>query len=518
MSNRRSKIHGGKTRAAIALIYRLAALMRASFLYPVNNQRVIEARQEFLNHSKTWVGASTSLSIESRDGAVILNGVPVNTPTQLAGWIEDCFEQAFLTGMEISPDIDADSIGEIAATLRRCEEEQITDCQSLWRGEYFGLIPILERDADAESEPSTAPTTPMPAALAGLNWTGAEQPADVNEITPQGPAHQDTQLDELTEDIKKLPFSAMLGLAADDARQETELFGIYLHRYQKELNDQTAERLGKRFIAMLEAPSPGMLKILESYLDSTTTILTEAAGSKRNLVEFLQRNGHANLLRKNESLRPDVVAFSFPENFTLFLDSLSADRPRDMKSLRDACFAVDKERMEKATETLIGEGGILTLERVNLITAVGTYEALPLVSIIAAHGPNWTRSPVAQFLRKQEFPEAETAALRAINPPSLLPAGYLHDLCELHSVFDGSAKLREFSGFLVRRFIEDSASHPEQAERRIYAIRSLRNLPSLESIKLLKKLSAPTRLLSLNRTARTERQAALETLHEMVGD
>ncbi|MHC5063540.1 MAG: hypothetical protein ACYTG5_06160 [Planctomycetota bacterium] len=538
---RRSSTNQGETRASVALVYRLAALMRASFIYPVNNQRVIEARDEFLSHSQAWISGGAYLSVQLRNGDIELNGLPVNAPTQLAGWIRDCFEQALVSGVEVAPDIDINAIEEFATVLRRCEEESDLDYESLWGGDFFGMIPMPFPDAaESESDSKSAPQAPSslqeqvasrsesdaePAqfkATSPLGFGGTKPSEEdrglAHGITPQGPPKCDEDLAALIEQIQRLPTSAMLGLVADDTRQESELFGVYLHRYRKEPNEQTAERLGKRILAMLESPSPGMLKVLEPYLESVPEEAEPATAEERSMVMFLQQNGRADLLRKNEYLRPDVIAFSFPENFTLFLDSLSPSRPRDQKALRDVCFAIKPERLEAATEALISEEGILTPSRVEMIAAVGTYEVLPMISIIAAHGPAWSRTPVTQYLRKQEFPAAEAAALRAINPPSLIPSGYLRDLCELKSVFHGNPKLREFSGFLVRKFIEDSASHPEQAERRIYAIRSLRYLPSLESIKLLKKLSTATKLLRLSKAARAERQAALETLQEMVGD
>ncbi len=536
MSIRRSSTNKGETRASVALVYRLAALMRASFIYPVNNQRVIEARDEFLSHCQAWISGGAALSVSLRGGDIELNCMPVKAPGQLAGWIRDCFEQAQLAGVEVAPDIDTNAIEEFATVLRRCEEEAGLDYESIWGGEFFGMIPIPASQEEPPPEmdprpshhqapvraqpPSTPPRPEMAASPLAFSPAPARGETDeaAHGITPQGPPKCDAELGTLIEDIERLPTSAMLGLVADDSRQESELFGVYLHRYMKELNEQTAERLGKRILAMLQSPSPGMLKVLEPYLDSAPEGEEQFSSQNRSMVMFLQKSGRADLLRKNEYLRPDVIAFSFPDNFTLFVDSLSPRRPRDQKALRDVCFAIKPERLEAATETLISDGGILTPSRVEMIAAVGTYEVLPMISIIAAHGPAWSRTAVTQYLRKQEFPAAEAAALRAINPPTLIPSGYLRDLCELKSVFHGNPKLREFSGFLVRKFIEDSANHPEQAERRIYAIRSLRYLPSLESIKLLKKLSTATKLLRLSKIARAERQAAVETLQEMVGD
>jgi hypothetical protein len=157
---------------------------------------------------------------------------------------------------------------------------------------------------------------------------------------------------------------------------------------------------------------------------------------------------------------------------------------------------------------------ILTPTRVQMVLAADSPEVVPLIGVFAENSDVETRREIALLLRKLEPPIAESAALRAVNPPDLLPAGYLRDLCQFDWMTPDS-KIREYSRFLLMKYITDTAGDPNATERRVYAIRSLVHLPGPDAVGFLRELSTKGRLLKVSKSARAVRTAAARTLEEI---
>jgi hypothetical protein len=267
---------------------------------------------------------------------------------------------------------------------------------------------------------------------------------------------------------------------------------------------------------MLEDLTEAKVGVLTSYLEPCITSDVDAARRKPEwqIIRILRNQGRLGVLREAGLLDENLAIALFPDLFDLFLDTLSPDDEEDRERLRTAVQTIGKERIREATPQLVGEMRILSPTRIRTVLAADSHEVVPLIGVFAENSDVGSRREIALLLRKLEPPMAESAALRAVNPPDLLPAGYLRDLC--HSDWESpDRKLREYSRFLLMKYITDTAGDSALTERRIYAIRSLVHLPGPETVEFLRELATKGRLLKVSKSARAIRTAAARTLEEV---
>jgi hypothetical protein len=345
-----------------------------------------------------------------------------------------------------------------------------------------------------------------------------QQEPDPDDDLPEGrPGDEGIQgdLGALLTEFGELPDATGLTFPTSDDHLGGELLGIYLHRLIVEEDPVERDLLAPLLEKNLADATDAKIAVLNSYLRPCLTGDPESAQQSVNwrIIDLLRAQGMLDVLQKSGYLTPELAATLFPEFFGLFLDSLKPSSEEDRERLRRAVVLIGHERMRAATNELIGEKRILTKSRIRMVLSVESVDVVPLIGIFAQNCGAETRSRIALLLRKLEPPAAESAALRAVSP-ELLPGGYLRDLCQ--SDWSGeNEKLREYSLFLLKKFITDTASDASLTDNRVYAIRALRELPSAETLEFLTQLSRSGRLLRQSKSARTVRQAAARTIEEI---
>ncbi len=322
-------------------------------------------------------------------------------------------------------------------------------------------------------------------------------------------------LELLLEELDQLPIDDSIDLEKEDPAADTELFGIYLHTHRNAKDKDAIGMLEIEIEKQLVDPSAELLGVLDCYTDKCLAPEQEYEDSADRLTKLLIRTGQSHLFSRSDLLSADVVKFGFPENFLLFLDSLD-ESEASRRKLRDVCCGMTSDRVTNEKDALLLEGGILEPARLQSLLSLRSHEVLPFVSFVAQHGDSRILPMLVSFLRALEVPDAEGAALRALED-SRLSLGYLHDLCECLLTGIGSKKLREYSLYLLTQFIDEKADDAEFHDRRVYAIGELRFFNDEGTRDYLSVLASSGRLLKRGKTAKAIREAAANTLERLGG-
>jgi hypothetical protein len=325
-------------------------------------------------------------------------------------------------------------------------------------------------------------------------------------------------LEDLLEEVASLPPARSLELQTGDEHFVREMLGICLHRVAGEAPGELSESLSGAIHRVLSSSTEEKEELVRQYLAPCFASGPEAGPAHSNwkVVEFLQEHGLVRDLEWGEFLGFEKLSRCFPKQFGLFLQTLSPEDPEDLMKLQKVASLLTRDRILDAAPELTAPGGILEPDLAAVILGGAGSDLMPFVEILAEHGDPALVIQVVQFLRRADLPEVETTALRAVHPPSRIPRRYLVDLARFAAAGGSSPKLREYSSFLIRRFITEVADITDQTDRRIYAIRSLRAHPTPETIEFLRELSRAGRLLSQARSARAVRNAASKTLKEIL--
>ncbi|MEN8150453.1 MAG: hypothetical protein ABFS86_11565 [Planctomycetota bacterium] len=608
----------------------LVAYLKAAFIYPENNRRVLNSADDLIDQVQD--GDMSVVHVVGKE--IRVNGEATELPPLLNDWLREVFYKARLAGVELRSDLGRETLALFGRLLQEAGREDDADFTATWPTDRPGLVPLDlmfrgyhragsegatrdDRTADvlfgggpmlteplapeseqnkvaeflstdesvrerlnelrsrwgevAGSEAEAARvdlvseisrllpveamrsedrarelihhvldmlddyrpgdgTMPGDAAgaeesdLSGAALSVARRFFDhrlpVHDIThrdhlPAGRPGDEVvtdDLDALLVEYEALPDATGISFPVDDESLSGELLGIYLHRLISEEDSRVSELMGE----MLDDLTDTKIGVLTSYLEPCVSGDVEAARNSPEwkILEILRNQGRLDLLRRAGLLDEKLAAALFPELFDLFLDTLSPDDEEDRNRLRRAVQMIGTERIRAATPVLVGEMQILSPSRSRMVLAADSPEIVPLVGVFAENSDVDARKEIALLLRRLEPPMAESAALRAVNPPDLLPAGYLRDLCQV----DWGApneKLREYSRYLLMKYITDTAGDSSLTERRVYAIRSLIHLPGPQTVEFLRELAAKGRLLLVSKSARTIRNAVVRTLEEV---
>jgi hypothetical protein len=346
-------------------------------------------------------------------------------------------------------------------------------------------------------------------AAAALNPATETQPESVRSTRDD--ANADDDLTALLAELMQLPTLPPFAVAEELGKIRRETAGACLHLLVSDRDSKTTQGASNRLVVLMREGGAEHDDLLHCYLDrhfagEDQGDLAQARVVRQRLVDLMQLTGRASELASSHFLSEDVVAFSFPDNFLLFLDLLDAGDPSSTEKLRVLCHGVGSQRIRKAASVLL-PGGLLQPQRVAKVLRRPCLEIVPLVRLIAEHGGSNVVVPVAQYLRALEIPDAEATALRIVDPQSL-PLRYLLELCDGVQNGNYSPKTREMSGILLLQFVSAAAKRPDQHERCLYAIAALRNFPGREAAALLGSLRRRGGLLSFNRQVKAVRQAA----------
>jgi len=624
------------------VVGQLVSFLKASFIYPANNRRVLDSANDLIDSVEREATAVSGLTVHVVGDEVQVDGEGVELPEALNTWLRESFYRAGLAGVELRAGLRRETLAEFAERLRHATRDRTEDFTNDWPEDLVDLVPLdmmfrgfhragaKARGIDEDSAESlfgggpllTEPLAPdsaqsrlaerisaneeISARLAAIRerWreaidedTEAARVDLVSEIARLLPAEamrneeraiellhgvldvletyvpgekeqggssrsvaadsydlhgmalsvarrffdvqiptsdQDREredplpaerpgdkivkddLDALIAEYERLPEATGISFPTDDETLSGELVGVYLHRLVAEPDGEQTPRLKALLAELLDDLTDARVDVLRSYLEPCLTGDVDAArGSPEwQILAMLREQGRLTVLRQAGLLNAELAATLFPDLFDIFLDSLSPDAEEDREQLSRTVALIGVDRIREATVDLASEKKLLTPGRIRMVLAVDSPEIVPLVGVFAENSDVATRRDIALLLKKLEPPAPESAALRAVNPSDLLPAGYLRDLCQ----FDwklSSEKLRRYSRFLLQKYITDTAGDSSLVEKRIYAIRALAHLPGEETEALLRELSKRGRLLMVTKAAKAIRQAATRTLEEI---
>ena len=167
--------------AGAALVRSLADFLKASFVYPENNARVMEPLHK-LSALLSGLGAAGA-TIHAKSPGFEALGVPIELTTPNLVWLRACLDRSLLAGIELARTVAPDAFVEFGRQLRKNFQGQKKGAtfQDLWPQSYPGMQ-LLERrfqsrtlgtGADAapraKSGPVDAGADPMGAAAAELD-------------------------------------------------------------------------------------------------------------------------------------------------------------------------------------------------------------------------------------------------------------------------------------------------------------------------------------------------------------
>jgi hypothetical protein len=112
---------------------------------------------------------------------------------------------------------------------------------------------------------------------------------------------------------------------------------------------------------------------------------------------------------------------------------------------------------------------------------------LPLARIIARHGDRALRPRLVTYVAGLGLDRPEAVAIGVIEPADRIPQGYLYDLCD-GELNNGNFKsnLKQYTGFLIRTYLESLPNGDDHLEARLGAIASLKDFPGGDTDALLK--------------------------------
>ncbi|MBI5850257.1 MAG: hypothetical protein HZB39_04350 [Planctomycetes bacterium] len=330
-----------------------------------------------------------------------------------------------------------------------------------------------------------------------------------------GPARLEDDLEALVDDVRRLPHAADVEIAAADPVVADETLGVCLQMLAYAADGASIVAAAAQAVApILTAPTANQRRILARWLRFAREGGPNGAQDEANqrVFEFLQQHGVAQMLSSRESLDVEQVVQTFPTQFVAFLDGLDMKDPRSEEAFAQLWEAVGGDSVADAARVLIEDGTLLTPHRTEKILKLGGRRAAAVARHYVAAGATWTRALVVNFLRRQQLPRQEAAALSIVQPLTTFPNGYLADLCDCVAHGKANFKLHGYTSLLLRQYIRDTAENPGDLDRRLYAIRALAHWPTPETIQYLEQLAKEGRLLAQTKEARAVRQAATETL------
>ena len=297
---------------------------------------------------------------------------------------------------------------------------------------------------------------------------------------------------------------------------EAEQMSIVLHLLESAKSPSEFENLKPPLQRRLEALDPQSLEILRQHLEPGFLKFASAQAKRHatRLLEILRDLGRGEVLITSGAMTVEQVEAGFPSSFNLFLDSLPNDTETASKLLREVCASIGASRIV-AAQNLLLSSGLLEKPRIARILATPDADLLPLVQLLVRRCDAATHEQIVTFVRRLNPAIREAAALYAVESADSLPSHYLEALIQaLHTGKPATGLAAQAVEILVN-FIRASAHKPDRQERRIYAIRRLKEFHTEGTVALLEELSAGRGILGLQGEPKPVRLAAKETLASM---
>ena len=203
---------------------------------------------------------------------------------------------------------------------------------------------------------------------------------------------------------------------------------------------------------------------------------------------------------------------SFPEDFTVYLDSLDLRVPADVEELGEVLEAVGKQCLHDAAPRLYKEQGFLQPDRAERLLSSESFVVAPLLRVFLDLGGPTYRGQILTYLKQLNINDKSACLTRFIEDAQLIPVEYLRLLLDRSEEAIRSTGFRDMVATTICRWVERSAGRVHLLERRVYAIRTLEGFPTRHAQSFLKKLIKSSRFLVFATEPSPVRQAAREVL------
>lgn len=587
---------------AAGLVASFATSLKASYIYPANNRRVVEAAEDLIGRVQARATAWQWTQLEVDEHGFLVDGEAVDLGGPMFGWLRDVLHDASLAGVELGPELDAAALDAFARGLRRAKSERLVEFET--ETDTAGLRPIAlvfdgthedeavdERGALARvrrfllksdsirrklkevdhtlrniaTEKNAVPVLDrlnlLDELVAILPASALDDRGDVEDVVIEtlnglqreiarlsqtefdsgvvqtalsvakkffsvrldpSPVDSDTSpreqrrdgaiediVQELVAEYEALPPGGdlRLGTLAQtlvDPTVRAELVGVFLHTLTRAERPELCERLEHCVKLALQEPTEAVLRVVDEY------VRDRRDGGLRVDV-FLVRCGLASLLLQRGAVDSGVFAAAFPQGFLEFVDAIGSHGTR-AELLWEVLARIGPRRLATGARTLLTDG-MFTHKRLERLLGAGEL-ALPLLAVVAAHSDAQVRTRVVKFLRDRAAPDAASAALHCVDPPSDLPPSYVSALCWRDTDGQGHDLVRVSSQILCD-FVQRIRARPQLHGRLLEAIEALRMAPSDFAIALLTELAKAGRF-SLSRRVRAVRRTAASVLRAVV--
>jgi hypothetical protein len=136
------RFHGSPEGAA-AVVNQLAIFLKAAFIYPREHRRVQITADAFLEEIDRWLDPLTWVPLRIRGADDIVVGDHQAEPLgPHAAWMQECFRDAVLAGLELGPAIDAETLFDLADCLRQTMGKNAPEFSQVWPADHGKLIPL----------------------------------------------------------------------------------------------------------------------------------------------------------------------------------------------------------------------------------------------------------------------------------------------------------------------------------------------------------------------------------------
>ncbi len=121
----------------------LAAYLKNSFIYPSNNERVLESAALVCQGVKRHQHGSEPLRVYRQGTNYMIGHIEVAVEGVRVNWLRDCFSKAALGGVEFDAHINPESLGQFAELLRQnFSSGKRANFNSMWPKAYAGVRPM----------------------------------------------------------------------------------------------------------------------------------------------------------------------------------------------------------------------------------------------------------------------------------------------------------------------------------------------------------------------------------------
>jgi len=316
-------------------------------------------------------------------------------------------------------------------------------------------------------------------------------------------------LDAFLEEYGALPRAALESLP--EVGSLAEQLGVYLHYLVHLESDEQSRRLMGTLRSFLAKRRPDALAVLKEYLELLRPAsLKRGALHVERLAELLARLKLSYALRELGIVTAEQTVASFPAGFCTYVDALDFDDVCDRDELSAVCARIGSNRIRGGAKELVSEG-LLDGDRARRLLDVSVPSLMPLASVILEKGGK-LRPDVVEFLRQLKLDAKAACLLRIAEDPEYFPNEYLQGVLNPDREDRGAAaKLRQWVGLMLCRYLRDHSASTAKQVRCIYALRHLPDFWSEEAEQLVTEIAKPGGVRFFSRKTSPLRRAAQET-------